>query len=225
MLTFSSLLVLQIDWAMNWFSDGVSRYPNYLPSLFMVQLLIPCISVLILPFPLLRHLHLSRNQIYGLLLTFALGLVTIAVNLARFITIHTGNNWNTVFIWSMTEMAVAIMVVSLPALKTLLRRKNRQFLIVKVLFEWPSLRDYGITTKECFRKGGRYLMMEVVRLSSIMLGKMLFTRLRKLVSIRGPLRTVMMEDRSCWLGRVTDMMGEWAKVVFDILLESKNDLT
>jgi len=78
-----------------------------------------------LPFPLLRHLHLNRNQIYGLLLTFALGLATIAVNLARFITIQTGNNWNAVFIWSMAEMAVAIMVVSLPALKTLLRRKNK----------------------------------------------------------------------------------------------------
>jgi hypothetical protein len=81
--------------------------------------------VFVLPFPLLRHLHLNRNQIYGLLLTFALGLATIAVNLARFITIQIGNNWNAVFIWSMAEMAVAIMVVSLPALKTLIRRKNK----------------------------------------------------------------------------------------------------
>ncbi|CAD0114362.1 unnamed protein product, partial [Aureobasidium uvarum] len=74
--TFNSLLVLQIDWAMNCFSDIAS-------------------------------------------------LATIAVNLARFITIQTGNNWNAVFIWSMAEMAVAIIVVSLPALKTLLRRKNK----------------------------------------------------------------------------------------------------
>ena len=81
--------------------------------------------VFVLPFPLLRHLHLNRSQIYGLLLTFAIGLATIAVNLARFITIQLGNNWNAVFIWSMAEMAVAIMVVSLPALKTLLRRKNK----------------------------------------------------------------------------------------------------
>ncbi|KAG9603064.1 hypothetical protein KCU77_g5814, partial [Aureobasidium melanogenum] len=101
---FNSLLVLQIDWAMNCFSD---------------------VAIFVLPFPLLRHLHLNRNQIYGLLLTFALGLATIAVNLARFITIQTGNNWNAVFIWSMAEMAVAIIVVSLPALKTLLRRKSK----------------------------------------------------------------------------------------------------
>ncbi|KAG9563091.1 hypothetical protein KCU71_g8266, partial [Aureobasidium melanogenum] len=101
---FNSLLVLQIDWAMNCFSD---------------------VAIFVLPFPLLRHLHLNRNQIYGLLLTFTLGLATIAVNLARFITIQTGNNWNAVFIWSMAEMAVAIIVVSLPALKTLLRRKSK----------------------------------------------------------------------------------------------------
>lgn len=89
------------------------------------ELLIPNNPVFVLPFLLLRHLHLNRNQIYGLLVTFALGLATIAVNLARFITIQTGNNWNAVFIWSMAEMAVAIIVVSLPALKTLLRRKNK----------------------------------------------------------------------------------------------------
>jgi hypothetical protein len=89
------------------------------------KLLIIRVAVFVLPFPLLRHLHLNRNQVYGLLLTFALGLVTIAVNLARFITIQIGNNWNAVFIWSMAELAVAIMVVSLPALKTLIRRKNK----------------------------------------------------------------------------------------------------
>ncbi|THX18104.1 hypothetical protein D6D13_00576 [Aureobasidium pullulans] len=102
--TFNSLRVLQIDWALNFTSD---------------------IAIFVLPFPLLRHLHLGSRQIYGLLVTFALGLATIAVNLARFITIQTGNNWNAVFIWSMAEMAVAIIVVSLPALKTLLRRKNQ----------------------------------------------------------------------------------------------------
>ncbi|KAI5200672.1 hypothetical protein E4T38_06464 [Aureobasidium subglaciale] len=101
--TFNSLRVLQIDWALNFTSD---------------------VAIFVLPFPLLRHLHLGRSQIYGLLVTFALGLATIAVNLARFITIQTGNNWNAVFIWSMAEMAVAIIVVSLPALKTLLRHKN-----------------------------------------------------------------------------------------------------
>lgn len=74
---------------------------------------------------MLRHLHLSRKALYGLILTFALGIVTIAVNLGRFVEIQTThNNWNAVFVWSMAELAVAIIVVSLPALKTLLRRNG-----------------------------------------------------------------------------------------------------
>ena len=66
-------------------------------------------------------LTLRRGQKYGLILTFALGLLTIAVNLARFITIQTGTDWNGVYVWSMAEMSVAIMVVSMPALKYLLK--------------------------------------------------------------------------------------------------------
>ncbi|GAB7325725.1 hypothetical protein MBLNU13_g09686t3 [Cladosporium sp. NU13] len=97
---FNSLLVLQIDWAMNFSSD---------------------LFIFALPFPLIRVLTLRRGQKYGLILTFALGLLTIAVNLARFITIQTGTDWNGVYVWSMAEMSVAIMVVSMPALKYLLK--------------------------------------------------------------------------------------------------------
>jgi hypothetical protein len=139
--TFDSLLVLQIDWAMNCFSDIASKHPQHHVESFMEILLIIRPSVFLFPFPLLRHIHLNRNQIYGLLLTFALGLATIAVNLARFITIQTGNNWNAVFIWSMAELTVAIMVVSLPALKTLLRRKNN-----------------NTTSSKSFSNGHRYVV-------------------------------------------------------------------
>lgn len=44
----------------------------------------------------------------------------MATSLARFITIQLGTDWNGVYVWSMAEMSVAIMVVSMPALKTLL---------------------------------------------------------------------------------------------------------
>lgn len=64
---------------------------------------------------------LRRGQKYGLILTFTLGLLTIAVNLARFVTIQRGTDWNGVYVWSMAEMSVAIMVVSMPALKYLLK--------------------------------------------------------------------------------------------------------
>jgi hypothetical protein len=52
----------------------------------VVQLLRSNLPVFALPFPLLRHLQLRRAQFYGLLLTFALGAITIAVSLGRFIS-------------------------------------------------------------------------------------------------------------------------------------------
>jgi hypothetical protein len=115
--TFNSLLVLQIDWAMNFSSDLFST--SCFEPLFFRTLLTNLVFAL--PFPLLRVLTLRRGQRYGLILTFALGLLTIVVNLARFVTIQRGTDWNGVYVWSMAEMSVAIMVVSLPALKYLLK--------------------------------------------------------------------------------------------------------
>lgn len=121
--TFNSLLVLQIDWALNFSSDIASKSKTLIQQ--SSRRYLHTFSVFLLPFPLLRHLHLGRGQFYGLILTFALGIVTIAVNLGRFISIQTSDNWNGVFVWSMAEMAVAIIVVTLPALKTLIRRHRK----------------------------------------------------------------------------------------------------
>jgi hypothetical protein len=117
---FNSLLVLQIDWAMNFSSDLFSMFSCNLPSTEASPTDMPS-PVFALPFPLIRVLTLRRGQKYGLILTFALGLLTIAVNLARFVTIQIGTDWNGVYVWSMAEMSVAIMVVSMPALKYLLK--------------------------------------------------------------------------------------------------------
>ena len=77
--------------------------------------------VFCLPFPLLRVLELRRRQRYGLILTFTLGIITIIVSLCRFIRIQTGSDWDRVYVWSMSEMCISIIVVSMPALKYLLR--------------------------------------------------------------------------------------------------------
>ncbi|OCK86355.1 hypothetical protein K432DRAFT_438617 [Lepidopterella palustris CBS 459.81] len=79
-----------------------------------------------LPFPLLRSLKLaSRAQVYGLVVTFALGLITISVSTVRFVTLKTSNAILSVYIWSMAEYTTAIMVVSIPALRSLLRAGGR----------------------------------------------------------------------------------------------------
>ncbi|KAF3005976.1 hypothetical protein E8E13_010360 [Curvularia kusanoi] len=99
--TFNSKIVFRVDWAMNITTD----------------VLICC-----LPFPLLYQLQLNRRQIWGLIITFSLGAITIVVSVVRFATIEVIQAWTNVFVLSMAEMAVAIMVVSLPSMRSYLRR-------------------------------------------------------------------------------------------------------
>jgi hypothetical protein len=54
------------------------------------------LAVFALPFPLLRVLKLKPRQLYGLIFTFGLGLITIAVNVSRFATIMLTNNNNAI---------------------------------------------------------------------------------------------------------------------------------
>ncbi|RDW59042.1 hypothetical protein BP5796_11966 [Coleophoma crateriformis] len=102
--TFNSLVVFQIDWSTNITSD---------------------VMIFLLPFPLLRELKLKPRQIIGLAVTFALGAITMAISIARFISVQASSLYNTLYVWSMAEMAVAIIVVSLPALSSLLNRRGQ----------------------------------------------------------------------------------------------------
>lgn len=52
--------------------------------------------VFALPFPLLRSLQLRRRQIWGLVATFSLGAVTIAMSMVRFATIEVIYAWTNV---------------------------------------------------------------------------------------------------------------------------------
>ena len=114
---FNSMLVLQISWVLNFSADICSEY-TYRDCYTDTNSPMP---VFILPFPLLRVLDLKRGQRYGLILTFTLGAITLAVSLTRFVRIQTKTDWDRIYIWSEVEMAIAIIVVSIPALKYLLR--------------------------------------------------------------------------------------------------------
>ncbi|EMD63946.1 hypothetical protein COCSADRAFT_182109 [Bipolaris sorokiniana ND90Pr] len=99
--TFTSKAVFRIDWGMNIVSDML---------------------IFGLPFPLLHSLQLQRRQIWGLIVTFCLGAVTIAMSVIRFVTIEVIYAWTNVFVLSMAELAIAIIVVSLPSMRSFLRR-------------------------------------------------------------------------------------------------------
>ncbi|KAH7229868.1 archaeal flagellin N-terminal-like domain-containing protein [Fusarium oxysporum] len=97
--TFDSKTVFRIDWVMNLISDML---------------------VFALPFPLLFGLQLSRRYKAGLVAIFASGLITLGASIGRFATVEAIHAWTNVYVLSMTEIAAAIVVVSLPALKSLL---------------------------------------------------------------------------------------------------------
>ncbi|KAK1573749.1 archaeal flagellin N-terminal-like domain-containing protein [Colletotrichum navitas] len=101
--TFDSKLVFRIDWGMNFLSD---------------------LLIFAIPFPLLLGLQLSKRYIIGLAATFSTGMITIGTSVARFATVESIQAWTNVYVLSMTEMAAAIIVVSLPALKSLLHRRG-----------------------------------------------------------------------------------------------------
>ncbi|KAI6781463.1 uncharacterized protein J7T54_001425 [Emericellopsis cladophorae] len=101
--TYDSKEVFRIDWIMNIVSDVI---------------------IFSLPFPLLKGLQLKPRYIVGVAAIFSAGIVTVAASVSRFATVEVIHNWPNVYILSMTEMAAAIIVVSLPALKPLLRRRG-----------------------------------------------------------------------------------------------------
>ncbi|EXF73878.1 archaeal flagellin N-terminal-like domain-containing protein [Colletotrichum fioriniae PJ7] len=101
--TYDSKDVFRIDWAMNFVSD---------------------VLIFSIPFPLLFGLQLSGRYIIGLAATFSTGIITIGASVGRFATVEAINAWTNVYVLSMTEIAAAIIVVSLPALKSLLHRRG-----------------------------------------------------------------------------------------------------
>lgn len=54
------------------------------------------IVVFMLPFPLLHSLQLNKRQIWGLIATFSLGLITISMSVLRFATIEVIQAWTNV---------------------------------------------------------------------------------------------------------------------------------
>ncbi|EPE34168.1 hypothetical protein GLAREA_07181 [Glarea lozoyensis ATCC 20868] len=100
-VAFDSLHLFNLDWSLNFISD---------------------VLIFALPFPLFRNLTLQKRQLYGLIFTFGLGMITVVVNVARYATIRLTNNFNAIYVWGMAEMATSIMVACLPALRSLLRR-------------------------------------------------------------------------------------------------------
>ncbi|CAH0050900.1 unnamed protein product [Clonostachys solani] len=75
-----------------------------------------------IPFFLLPGLRIDKRYLIGLIVTFSLGGVTVAASVVRFATMQAIHAWTNVYVLSMAEMVAAIIVVCLPALRSLIRR-------------------------------------------------------------------------------------------------------
>ncbi|CAI6334835.1 unnamed protein product [Periconia digitata] len=104
--TWNSWNVLIIDWVLN----------------FSTDLLLFC-----LPFFIINCLKLRRRQKYGLVGVFSLGIITMAISLARFIVYAATNYYvddASGNAWCTAELCTAVIVVSLPTLKSLILRSS-----------------------------------------------------------------------------------------------------
>ncbi|KAF2877700.1 hypothetical protein BDV95DRAFT_155473 [Massariosphaeria phaeospora] len=80
-----------------------------------------------LPFFIINCLKLRRRQKIGLIGVFSLGVITMAISLARFV-VYTATDYSvddaSGNLWCTAELCTATIVVSLPALKTLIVRST-----------------------------------------------------------------------------------------------------
>ncbi|OAF99249.1 uncharacterized protein CC84DRAFT_1222950 [Paraphaeosphaeria sporulosa] len=103
--TWNSYNGLIINWVLNWSSD---------------------VLLFVLPFFIINCIKLRKRQKIALCGVFSLGLITLAISLARFIA-YAGNfelDDPTGNLWCTAEMCTANIVVSLPALKALIIRAS-----------------------------------------------------------------------------------------------------
>ncbi|KAI8664807.1 hypothetical protein NCS56_00914700 [Fusarium sp. Ph1] len=83
------------------------------------------LSIIILPFFILKNLQVKRKTMVGIYAIFSLGIIDIAFSLTRFLTIHLGSGGfkplTLIQIWSILDENMALIIACLPSLRPYLR--------------------------------------------------------------------------------------------------------
>ncbi|WAO91473.1 Hypothetical protein NCS54_00894600 [Fusarium falciforme] len=83
------------------------------------------LSIIILPFFILKNLQVKRKTMFGIYAIFSLGIIDIAFSLTRFLTIHLGSGGfkplTLIQIWSILDENMALIIACLPSLRPYLR--------------------------------------------------------------------------------------------------------
>jgi len=80
----------------------------------------------LLPLAITREIKLSRQELWELLATLGLGVITILVSISRFVTTHIVVEASTeYYILCTTEQAISIIIICLPVLKPMIHRQKK----------------------------------------------------------------------------------------------------
>ncbi|EEU33867.1 uncharacterized protein NECHADRAFT_82305 [Fusarium vanettenii 77-13-4] len=83
------------------------------------------LSIIILPFFILKNLQVKKKTMVGIYAIFSLGIIDIAFSLTRFLTIHLGSGGfkplTLIQIWSILDENMALIIACLPSLRPYLR--------------------------------------------------------------------------------------------------------
>lgn len=113
---------ISLNWKLE--KTGAHCYSSTSITPFIVSVLLNVVVdllIFILPFPLLRHLKINRKQIWGLVATFSLGIITMIVIVIRAVISGLTGNIVQVAILTAVECFTSMVVVCLPALRPLLK--------------------------------------------------------------------------------------------------------
>ncbi|KAK2764111.1 hypothetical protein CKAH01_15850 [Colletotrichum kahawae] len=83
------------------------------------------LCILAMPFFILKGLQMKRSTVIGIYTTFALGLIDIAISLARFLTIQlepmSSKSLTMIQMWAILDEHIALIVACIPSLRQYLR--------------------------------------------------------------------------------------------------------
>ncbi|KAG8158084.1 hypothetical protein KVR01_011845 [Diaporthe batatas] len=122
---FADLFWCGVDVSINWLNPlKCSSFSNpHLQKVTWAMNILGELLLFIFPFPILKSLKFTElREKIGLALIFALGLFTILVSTGRFMFMLFLTNDISLSVWTTVEMCISVMVVSLMAMRPLLRR-------------------------------------------------------------------------------------------------------
>ncbi|KAK6540607.1 hypothetical protein TWF694_008002 [Orbilia ellipsospora] len=112
------------------------------------------IAIFILPFPLLRNIKFQRrSQLVGVICIFLLGCFTMLASVVRVAVLADTSALTHVAVWSSVEVAVGIIIASLPSLRVLIWKKGG-LISVGSTARSGELAESGITYTNNSRRGG-----------------------------------------------------------------------